>query len=251
MRKYGLIGFPLSHSFSPDYFQSKFSDLNIHDAQYDLYPLKSLSEWGDLKKHELRGINVTIPYKQAVIPLLDNVSEEALAIGAVNTVKFTPKGAVGFNTDVFGFESSLKAFLQGATIDLALVLGTGGSARAVWFVLERMGIQFIRVSRVGGDIVYDELTSNQISQAKLIINTTPLGMTPYLEDAPLLSYSAIGREHYLFDLVYNPSKTLFLQRGEINGASIKNGLEMLEKQADKAWAIWSDAKEDYTNSSSL
>ncbi len=210
----------------------------IEDARYDLYPLERIELVKELLSGDIRGLNVTIPYKQQVISYLDGLSDEAHALGAVNTIKIDRDGCKGYNTDVYGFEQSLLTFLED-DIDHALVLGMGGSARAVCYVLEQMGIAISTVSRgAGGDYTYHTLTTEIIAEHRLIINTTPLGMSPNLQTYPAIPYEVISGEHYLFDLVYNPVKTLFLRFGESRGAKIKNGLEMLECQADRAWEIW-------------
>jgi len=225
-RRYGLIGYPISHSFSPGYFARKFELEAIRDAQYDLYPLKSIDQFSDLKG--LHGVNVTIPYKEAVIPLLD-----------VYTVKFVGTKKVGYNTDVYGFEHSLVSLWQDNPPTRALVLGTGGAAKAVWYVLDRLSIDYHTVSRsTHANLTYGDIDERCIMDHQLIINTTPLGMSPNIHAAPELPYDSISEDHILYDLVYNPEITLFMQNGLDRGAIVKNGLEMLELQADRAWDIW-------------
>ncbi len=237
MKKYGLIGYPLSHSFSPGYFAEKFKKSEITDCRYDLYPLTEIVEFDDIK--DCLGINVTIPYKEQVIAYLDELSVEAETIGAVNTIKYIDGKRIGYNTDAYGFTKSLSPLWDGkAQPERALVLGTGGAARAVWYVLDQLGIAYKKVSRTKGDITYGALDKKLIEEHHLIINTTPVGMSPHADACPDLPYEGISADHYLYDLVYNPEKTLFLSRGESNGAVIKNGHQMLELQADRSWEIW-------------
>jgi shikimate dehydrogenase len=239
MRYFGLIGFPLSHSFSKRYFSQKFESEKIA-AQYENYPLKSIEEFPELvRNYNFSGINVTIPYKQDVMQYLDNLSEEAEKIGAVNTIQIRNEKLIGNNTDCYGFEMSLLPFLK-PSHKHALVLGTGGASKAVVFVLEKLGIDWKYVSRTKSNngFTYEELDAEIIKSHYLIINTTPLGMYPNVEECPEIDYDAIGENHLLYDLVYNPEETLFLQKGKSKGATIKNGLEMLHLQAEKAWEIW-------------
>ena len=240
MRQFGLIGFPLSHSFSKKYFTQKFSDVGI-DAVYDNYPLENISELpGVLKDHPaLEGINVTIPYKQSVIAHLHTLSEVVKETGACNCIRIRNNMLEGFNTDVIGFEASLSAHLT-PVHKKALVLGTGGAAKAVCYVLDQKGIPWVQASRnpKGEMMDYKSISASLIKDHKLIINTTPLGMFPDTATFPELPYDAIGETHYLFDLVYNPSITLFLQKGRQQGAIIENGYRMLELQAEESWKIW-------------
>lgn len=237
---YGLIGFPLGHTFSPGYFNSKFAHEGI-EAEYKAFPLASVSELPqllDLYPH-LAGLNVTTPYKEQVIPLLDECDEASAAIGAVNCIKITDGRTKGYNTDIIGFEQSLLPLLRPG-MDKALVLGTGGAAKAVRFVLEKLNIIYLSVSRNAGEgiITYNELDPGTIAGHRLIINTTPLGMYPATESYPPIEYVAIGEGHLLYDLIYNPEETIFLQKGRQQGAVVKNGMEMLEIQAEASWAIW-------------
>lgn len=234
----GLIGYPLSHSFSPGYFAVKFGDLGIVDATYDAMPLIEIGEVAALLSSDITGLNVTIPYKEAVIPYLDEITSEAMQIGAVNTIDIRDGRSVGHNTDVYGFGQSLSVQLGDVKVERALILGTGGAAKSVKFVLDEMGVEHSSVSRTGGDLLYSDLTKQIVSKHKLIVNTTPLGMYPQTENCPDIIYDAIGDEHFLYDLVYNPEKTLFLKNGESQGASIKNGFDMLILQAEKSWEIW-------------
>ncbi len=236
MRKYGLIGYPLSHSFSPGYFRNKFDEEQIPDARYDLYPIDKIEDFERIKN--MSGLNVTIPYKEAVIPFLDELSPEAREIGAVNTICFKEKSKIGYNTDTYGFEHSLVPLWGVDRPESALVLGTGGAAKAVWFVLDKLGIKYLKVSRSSGDIQYQDIQPENLTATRLIINTTPLGMSPNIESCPELPYDALTKDHILYDLVYNPEKTLFLRHGLSRGATVKNGLEMLRLQAEKSWEIW-------------
>ena len=244
MHQFGLIGYPLGHSFSASFFSKKFEEEGI-DAEYRNFPLESMEEFKALVEREktLVGLNVTVPYKQAVIPYLDSLSPTAEAIRAVNTISFrrTDNSLVleGDNTDVIGFRRSLEQHLK-PYHNSALVLGTGGSSKAVLHVLAQLGIACTRVSRTAGDnrITYGELDGELVSKASLIINTTPLGMHPGVETFPPIPYEALSSNHLLFDLVYNPAKTAFLARGEKQGARIVNGHDMLIYQAEASWEIW-------------
>jgi shikimate dehydrogenase len=240
MRQFGLIGFPLSHSFSKKYFTKKFSEEGI-DAVYDNYPLENISDLpAVLNDHPaLEGLNVTIPYKQSVIAHLNTLSEVVKETGACNCIRIRNNMLEGFNTDVIGFEASLSAHLT-PVHKKALVLGTGGAAKAVCYVLDKKGIPWVQASRnpKGEMIDYKSISASLIKDHKLIINTTPLGMFPDTASFPELPYDAIGETHYLFDLVYNPSTTLFLQKGRQQGAIIENGYRMLELQAEESWKIW-------------
>ena len=240
MRRFGLIGFPLTHSFSKKYFTQKFTEKGI-DAIYETYPIKDIAELGMLIKNntELEGINVTIPHKQSVIPFLHSMSDVVNEIRACNCIRIRNNKLEGFNTDVTGFDISLTTHLK-PSHNKALVLGTGGAAKAVCFVLSQKGIPWLQVSRnpTGNMVGYSDITATVISETRLIINTTPLGMFPDTDHCPELPYDAITDQHYLFDLVYNPSLTLFLQKGQRQGAVIENGYEMLEIQAEESWKIW-------------
>jgi len=259
MKQYGLIGYPLSHSFSKKYFAEKFEKEHITDSEYHLFPVEHISELPALiKKHpDLCGLNVTIPHKQHVLKYLDWIQDDAKKIGAVNCIRINVESPVaacfdgevgivghdfrleGFNTDLYGFEKSLKPLLSDKQ-DHALVLGDGGAAQAVKCVLENLGITYKVVTRKAqeGGILFKDLTAADIKRSLLIINTTPLGMVPNVDAFPPIPYEAITEDHLLYDLVYNPEKTVFLQKGEEQGAMIKNGLEMLILQAEKSWEIW-------------
>ncbi|HEX4957412.1 MAG TPA: shikimate dehydrogenase [Lacibacter sp.] len=238
---YGLIGYPLSHSFSKNYFTQKFQREGISDCLYELFPLERIEMFPELiaSHPNLEGLNVTIPYKEKVLPYVTEMSDAVKDIGACNCIQVKNGKLTAFNTDVVGFEHSLKPLLK-AYHTQALVLGTGGAAKAVVWVLQQMGITYQCVSRSGGEgrLRYDELTKDIIKAYPLIINTTPLGMQPNVKSKPSLPYEALDKQHLCFDLVYNPSKTVFLQEAERRGAVIKNGLEMLELQAEAAWNLW-------------
>jgi len=242
MKKFGLIGFPLSHSFSKKYFTEKFNKESIKDACYELFELKQISDFpGFIKNNpDIIGLNVTIPYKGSIIPYLDELDEIAEEVGAVNTVKVQSSKLIGYNTDVVGFKESLLKFLPGDSPEnfKAMILGTGGGAKAVRVVFKNLGIDYQLVSRQKPSTQYNELTEEIVKQHKLIINTTPLGMFPDVNKYPEIPYQAIDHSHFLFDLVYNPEETLFLRKGKEKGAKIKNGLEMLYLQAERSWEIW-------------
>ncbi|MEH0158382.1 shikimate dehydrogenase [Limibacter armeniacum] len=243
MNKLGLIGFPLKHSFSQKYFSEKFEKENIEGYEYHLYELPSISELPKLLKEEegLLGLNVTIPYKEQVIPFLDKLDPETAGkIGAVNVIKVEEDGTLtGYNSDYFGFANSLKRFVS-KDVKKALVLGTGGAAKAVKAVLESMTIEFVSVSRTRreGVIAYENLTEEVMASTHLIVNTTPLGTFPDVENAPDIPYHYLTASHYCYDLVYNPSETAFMKKAAAFGAHIKNGMEMLQGQAEAAWSIW-------------
>jgi shikimate dehydrogenase len=243
MRKFGLIGYPLSHSFSPAYFAEKFNREQIVDSCYDSYPISSINQLPDLLQREryLQGLNVTIPYKKSVIPFLDFQSDAVKKIEACNCIKIKNGLLEGYNTDVTGFKKSLLPLLT-KEHKKALILGTGGSAAAVKFVLEELEIQFLSVSRSKenrvGQITYTDVTPDLLANYTLVINTTPLGMYPSVDDCPGIPYKNLTSDHYLFDLIYNPAQTLFLKKGAEYGASIKNGSDMLIIQAEESWKIW-------------
>lgn len=242
MRKYGLIGYPLGHSASARYFTAKFGREGIADASYALYELPSIDQLPALlaKTPELCGFNVTIPYKRQIIPYLDEMSYEARNIGAVNCVRREGGRLVGYNTDVIGLRASLGDFLAGDMPERALVLGTGGASQAVQYVLAEMGIEFLLVSRdpARGNCCYDDLSCEMIASHRLIVNATPVGTYPDTEAAPKLPYAFLSPDHYLFDLVYNPPLTSFLDYGRQRGAHIRNGEGMFVGQAEAAWEIW-------------
>jgi shikimate dehydrogenase len=241
MRKFGLIGFPLSHSFSKKYFTDKFEQEGIKDCAYDVYPLENIAQLPALLKNNptLEGLNVTIPYKEQVLPYLTQKGEIVQRMGACNCIKIAGGQLTGYNTDVDGFEQSLAKYLQ-PTHKRALVLGTGGAGKAVEYVLKKLKIRYKYVSRKPSvkNLSYEQLTADVIAAHTLIINTTPLGMYPNITQAPPIPYHSLTPAHYLFDLIYNPAKTLFLQKGEEHGAVIQNGLDMLVVQAEESWKIW-------------
>ena len=236
MRRFALIGYPLGHSLSASYFGEKFAKEGI-DAEYSPLAIERAEEVLPHCEH-LSGFNVTIPHKQAIIPFLSAISEEAQAIGAVNCVKVTPDGLEGYNTDVVGIRKSLEGVrLEGAK---ALVLGTGGASKAVQYVLRTSGAEVKVVSRTEGaaDLTYNDLSEELIADTDIIVNTTPLGMFPNTDSAPALPYSALSAKHTLFDCVYNPRLTKFLQLGAERGAHTIDGLTMFYAQAEASWEIW-------------
>jgi shikimate dehydrogenase len=240
-RLFGLIGYPLSHSFSKRYFSEKFTRDHLPENRYELYPIPQITDLPQLLEDNpgLEGLNVTIPYKEQVIPYLDACSPVVQEIGACNCIQIREGRLIGYNTDVLGFERTLERHLK-PHHRRALVLGTGGAAKAVHYVLRHQSIEFLQVGRTAreGILDYDSLTDELMASHTLIINTTPLGMHPQENTAPPIPYGAIGDRHYLYDLVYNPAKTLFLQKGEERGATIENGADMLVIQADASWDIW-------------
>jgi shikimate dehydrogenase len=243
MKLFGLIGTPLSHSFSQRWFTDKFAREGLSDHRYDPYELEHIDELAGLlrSKPELRGLNVTIPHKKSVLPLLDAVDPVALAVGAVNTIKIVDGRTTGYNTDVIGFREALRPAL-GTARPRALVLGSGGASRSVVYVLRELGIKFrvVSRSRENGDITWDLLDPALVSVCGLIINTTPLGMYPDVEGMPPVPLGAIGQRHTVMDLVYNPERTRLLIEAEARGARVMNGLTMLHAQAQASWDIWSD-----------
>jgi shikimate dehydrogenase len=250
----GLIGYPLSHSFSNRYFTEKFQKEGLTDFSHEVFPLEQISGFSHLvqSRSDLIGLNVTIPYKESILPLMDELDSSAAAVGAVNTIKIvrtqaeaTPK-LIGFNTDVFGFANALKPFLKN-NHQRALILGTGGSAKAVAYVLKQLGIDYFFVSRNKAQtsleknatvFTYSELNENHFNSCHLLVNCSPVGMSPKVQDFPSLPYSFIGPQHLLFDLIYNPDETLFLRKGKEQGALTQNGLTMLYLQAEASWGIW-------------
>jgi shikimate dehydrogenase len=247
MRKFGLIGYPLTHSFSERYFAEKFIRDGIRDCSYAAWSIPAISGLPELLADpELCGLNVTIPYKERVLPYLHTRSEVVGTIGACNCIKVAGGRLEGHNTDVIGFERSLLKKLQPHHTQ-ALVLGTGGAAKAVGFVLEKLGIGYRFVSRKAGggasgdeNLPYAEVDGPLLLSHTLLINTTPIGTYPKIDECPPLPYEAITERHYLFDLVYNPERTLFLRKGEERGATVENGYEMLILQAEESWRIWNE-----------
>ena len=249
MRQFGLIGYPLSHSFSQKFFTEKFLQENIVNAKYDNFPIPSIESFAGLWKENpnLEGLNVTIPYKKEVIPFLQHSSAVVQEINACNCIRKFNNELYGYNTDVIGFEKSLLPFLQPHHTH-ALILGTGGASAAVQWVLQKLKIQFQIVSRKGNAIEannemkaylsYDQLAASVIESHTLIINTSPLGMYPNTNEAPPIAYEGITAQHHLYDLVYNPIETLFMKNGLAKGATVQNGLAMLHIQAEESWTIW-------------
>lgn len=243
MNRYGLIGFPLSHSFSQSYFANKFQQEEIIDCVYENFPLEDIRDINKLiaGTPDLKGLNVTIPHKEKVLPFLSGTNEIVKIIGACNCIKVMGEQLIGFNTDAIGFEKSLLRHLQKQHTK-ALILGEGGAAKAVAYVFEKLGIHFLNVVRKGNSdsrrILFNELSDNLIRSHTVIINSTPVGMYPNIHECPEINYDMITPEHYLYDLIYNPEKTLFLQKGEEKGAIVKNGYEMLVLQAEESWRIW-------------
>jgi shikimate dehydrogenase len=251
MRVFGLIGYPLSHSFSPGYFAQKFSKEGINDASYRLFPIETIDKLNELLASEpnIIGLNVTIPYKQQVIPLLNELDETALDIGAVNTilVSKTSNGInlKGYNTDVIGVRESLRGQEHHKN---ALILGNGGATKAVAYTLMQLGINYTIVSRMPKEptqLSYDQLSEKIIQKNTLIINTTPLGMSPNINDCPPIPYQAMGPNHFIFDLIYNPEETLFMKKAHQNGAQTLNGKLMLFSQAEASWQLWNKTENNY------
>jgi shikimate dehydrogenase len=243
MRKFGLIGYPLTHSFSQKYFTEKFERQGIVDCVYTNFPISSIYELRNIlaDNPDLEGLNVTIPYKQLVLRHLDSFMD-TLPIRACNCIKIKDGYTTAYNTDIIGFEASLLTRLR-PYHQKALVLGNGGATEAVGFVLKKLGIPFAIVSRKvhdGSTLTYKDITEDMIRDHLLIINATPLGMYPKIDECPPLPYESLGPKHYLFDLIYNPARTLFLQKGEAQGAVVENGHEMLILQAEESWRIWND-----------
>ncbi len=243
---FGLIGYPLSHSFSAGYFASKFEREKIQGCRYEPFPIESIDLFRDLLKKQphLKGLNVTIPYKESVIPFLDSLDQTAAEVGAVNTIAINREGedivTKGYNTDVYGFEKSLEVN-DVKMPPKALVLGTGGAAKAVEWVLEKHQCQVFyatRNPRADNHLAYSTINEEILSSFMLVVNSTPLGMYPNTMDCPELPYNSIGNRHTFFDLIYNPPETVFLRKAREKGAKTINGLFMLEQQAEKAWEIW-------------
>jgi shikimate dehydrogenase len=243
---YGLIGQTVSHSFSKSYFDEKFFREGLRDHHYELFPLNNIKEIENLIKDTkgLTGLNVTLPYKEQVIEFLDEVDPEAKKIGAVNVIKFKDGKRKGFNTDSDAFYETIEKWLPKGKKFKALILGTGGSSKAVQQALKKLKVDYKVVSREVGksDLTYEDIKKKPkyISDHLLIINTTPLGMHPSTDNMPPIDYELIGADHFVYDLIYNPARTLFLQKAEMRGATIKNGLEMLHVQAEKSWQIWNN-----------
>lgn len=242
MKTYGLIGYPISQSFSKRFFERKFERENIENCTYDLFQLESIEELTDLftVNPDCAGLNVTIPYKEAVMDFLDELDEEAAEVGAVNTIQIRNGKRIGFNTDIIGLRNSLEPLLLDHHYKGALILGSGGASKSAQYVCEKLDIPFQVISRkvTEGPFSYAGLLEQLPENYYLIINTSPVGMAPLEDYAPQLNYEQMDDRYLLFDMVYNPEKTLFLRLGEAQGAQIKNGLEMLEGQAIASWEIW-------------
>jgi shikimate dehydrogenase len=239
--RFGLLGKNISYSFSRGYFTTKFSELELPNYSYDNFDLKDISEFKEVLKNtaNLIGLNVTIPYKEAIISYLTELEPSALEIGAVNTIKISPSGLKGYNTDAYGFKTSIEPYLKKHHTK-ALILGTGGASKAIAYVLKQLEIEFTFVSRTGKNngYTYETLDQNIMESSSLIINCSPQGTFPNITEKPELPYEYITEKHLLFDLIYNPEKTAFLAHGETKGATVLNGFHMLELQAEKAWEIW-------------
>ena len=245
MKLYGLIGYPLGHSFSKQYFADKFAREGINDCFYEAYPISSIDQFPALiyDNPNLKGVNVTIPYKEQVLQFVTQVTPQVKAIGASNCIKIEGDQLTAFNTDVLGFERSFCQLLQ-PHHKKALVLGTGGSSKAVQYMLQQLDIEFLLVTRSEntqpGYINYNMIDEQIMQSYTVIINCSPAGMSPNDQTYPLIPYQFINSQHYLYDLVYKPAKTLFLQKGEERGAQIQNGYEMLILQAEASWEIWNN-----------
>ena len=242
MTKYGIIGYPLGHSFSRGFFTEKFARESI-DAQYLNFEIPDVAMLPDVLRDnpELRGLNVTLPHKQAVIPLLDEMSEEAMEIGAVNVIRVRNGKLKGFNSDIIGFTNSIMPLLQ-PHHRKALVLGTGGASKAIRVGLNRLGIEWTYVSRSPRDgmVTYENITAETLQEYTVIVNCSPVGMFPKVDAAPAIPYELLSPQHLLFDCVYNPEETLFMKKGREQGATVKNGLEMLHLQAIASWNFWNE-----------
>ena len=237
MNTYGLIGKNISYSFSRNYFNEKFKKETILNSQYINFDLDSLPQLNQIFNQENKGFNVTIPYKETIIPYLDALDLHAEKIGAVNTIQIKNNIKTGFNTDWIGFKNSIVSLLK-PHHKKALILGTGGASKAIKYALEQLQIEYKVVSRTQADFTYNDLNESIIKEYLVIINCTPLGTFPNIEQAPQIPYEFITENHLAYDLVYNPEETQFLKNCKVKGAQIKNGLEMLEIQAEEAWKIW-------------
>lgn len=238
-RRFGLVGRNIEYSFSPQYFMNKFQKENIH-AHYKIYDLKEIKDFPSIfLTKNLSGLNVTTPYKEEIMIFMDDLSEAAQKIGAVNTIQFKGDRLVGHNTDYIGFKNSLKPLLENHHKN-ALILGTGGASKAIQYALNELEISFKIVSRNPGkaDFIYQDLSDEIISKYQIIINTTPIGTYPGINEMPNFPTETLGKHHLVFDLIYNPEKSLLLQKAEIQGAKTENGLKMLEIQADESWKLW-------------
>lgn len=236
MKTYGLIGKNISYSFSRNYFANKFKKEDIKNSQYINFDIDNLSELNNIFNTDNFGFNVTIPYKEVIIPYLDSLDFHAEKIGAVNTIKIENEKKIGFNTDWIGFKKSIEPLLNSHHTK-ALILGTGGASKAVIYALDQLKIETLMVSRYG-EISYEDLSEEIIQNHAIIINCTPVGTFPNIDAAPEIPYHFITKNHFAYDLIYNPAETLFLKKCKEKGAVVKNGLEMLEIQAEASWKIW-------------
>lgn len=247
MRKFGLIGYPLGHSFSKKYFTEKFLKEDIPDCSYENYPIEEITQVKKLvsQDHDLCGLNVTIPYKSEIIRFLDSIDPEAKEIGAVNVLKIKRFEGItellGYNSDVTGIRDSLSPFIT-SSVRNAVVFGTGGSSRAVCYALKKYGITITQISREkkSGMYTYSDINAEMLENTELLVNTTPLGMFPDVKGKPDINYSLLSDKHILFDLVYNPEITSFLKMGMAQGCTIISGIKMLHSQAERSWEIWND-----------
>lgn len=243
MKTYGLIGKSLSHSFSKKHFTRKFENLGLNDCLYSNIEIDTIEDFPQkIKELSPSGLNVTIPYKKAILPFLDELDEVAKEIGAVNTIVFKNGKLKGYNTDAFGFHQSIKPFFK-PHHERALILGTGGASKAVEYVLKQYGVEVMFASRNDSKdnvLNWNDINENVIKHHLLIINCTPLGMFPNITSKPVIPYSVLTERHLLVDLVYNPDETLFLKLGKEKGSTIINGLTMLQQQAEKSWRLWND-----------
>ena len=243
MNVYGLIGYPLGHSFSKQYFTEKFEKEGINDSLFESFPISSIDEFPSLLKNNplLKGLSVTIPYKEQVLQFVDELSDEVIAIGATNSIKINEGKLTAYNTDIAGFEISFGKLLK-PHHTTALVLGTGGASKAVQYVLKKLAIRFLVVTRNKGGrhpfITYPDIDAAMMNEYSIIINCSPVGMYPNENEAPAIPYQFLSVSHYLYDLVYKPAETLFLKNGKERGATVQNGYEMLLLQAEESWRIW-------------
>jgi len=241
MNRFGLIGYPLGHSFSQKYFNNKFKTENSNDCVFELFPIENVDSFPELldAHKDLKGLAVTIPHKQTIINFLTSIDEAASEIGAVNCIKISSGITTGYNTDVIGFENSIKSVLK-PHHQKALILGTGGGSKSVQYVFKKLGIEFLLVSRTKNhqQIQYQDINELICADYNIIVNATPVGMAPHIDTFPEIPYRFLNEKHLLFDLIYNPDETMFLQKGKAAGASTKNGHEMLITQAEANWKIW-------------
>lgn len=244
MNNFGLIGRSLSHSFSKSYFEKKFKENNLTNCAYHNFELPNIEKLKEViaVTKDLKGLNVTTPYKVTIIPFLDELSAEAREIGAVNCIKIQNSRLIGYNTDIYGFTQSIKPFLD-TNHQRALILGTGGASKAVAYALKKIGVEIYFVTssaskKTNNTFFYSELNEHVMNAFKLVVNTTPLGTFPNVQEAPALPYQLFTEQHLAYDLVYNPAETVFLTRAKEKGSIVVNGLSMLQLQAEKSWEIW-------------